>query len=97
MIPKTLQKLQDKHPDKIDEIEDDRGNDNGYWIHLKDHCADHIGMGHKADGCRHSIHKFTAAECASAFRDIKKCYCENCKPLKLTGGPDWSNRHQGRN
>lgn len=67
-IPKTLQRF----ADKIDAIEDLRGSDEGYWIHLR------AGWINTMDGT-HSVLKDTITECARAMRFVEPCTGDCCE------------------
>jgi hypothetical protein len=64
-MSKVLRDLAEKHPDKIAEIERD---DTGWMIHLTDEWVE------QSDPLQpsHTIFEDTVAECASAFRSIRK-------------------------
>jgi hypothetical protein len=69
-LPKTLQ----RYAAKIVDVEDDRGNQNGWWVHLAD------GWRNSNDpiGISHIIHEDTLAVCAQELRDAIPCDCTDC-------------------
>ncbi len=67
-LPKTLQPL----ADRIDEVEDDRANQNGWWVYLK------LGWQDRYNPTCHQIHEDTLKECASIVRDAIPCNCADC-------------------
>ena len=71
-MSKVLSALKAKHPEKIIEIEDDRYNENGWWIHLKDGWWNHLTQ------C-HSIHEDTVVDCLAQFRMFVKPCKANCQ------------------
>jgi hypothetical protein len=69
-LPAGLVKL--AQDPRVDEILDERGDDNGYWVYLK---PGWINTWHET----HSIHEMTQAECIKVFNDaVKPCTCEGC-------------------
>jgi hypothetical protein len=50
----------------IDEISDERGGGDGYWVYLKAGWID-------ADGETHCVHEDTPKECALAMGGVVKC------------------------
>jgi hypothetical protein len=70
MLPKTLAQLLEKHPDKIEVIDDDGYDPDQarYWLYLK------RGWGY--DG-GHIIHEATVREVLDCFKDIVHCSCES--------------------
>lgn len=69
-LPKGLQKLAEDP--RVDEILDERGDDNGYWVYLVPGWINWLDE-------THSIHEDTQAECLDKFNDIKRCDCEGCR------------------
>jgi hypothetical protein len=73
--PKSFQ----KYADKIDEVEDDRQQQNGWWVYLK--------HGWKSDsdplGCVHQIHEDTVAECVACLKSVLPCECDDCMGVAL--------------
>ncbi len=68
MMPKTLQPW----ADRISEYEDDRANQNGHWVHLKDGWINLFSE-------THMIHEDTVKECVEQMRHwVKRCLCEQC-------------------
>jgi len=63
-LPKALQQLQDKYPDIIEEIEDDRDHDNGYWVYLTDGWF-------SPDMESRTIHEDTVKEVLAKFRNVR--------------------------
>ena len=67
----------------IDEIVDERSDDNGYWIYLK---SGYVNTMHDV----HHIHENTLSECVEQLRDfVEPCKCSECNEdsengLKLT-------------
>jgi hypothetical protein len=66
MLPKGLAQLLEKHPDKIQVI-DDEGGECRYWLWLK------RGWGY--DG-GHIIHEATVREVKDCFKEIQPCHCD---------------------
>ena len=64
-LPKNLEKY-------VDEIIDERGEDNGYWVYLK--------YGFKVDysASDHIIHEDTVKECIDYLRSVEPCDCREC-------------------
>ncbi len=69
-LPKTLK----RYAAKIVDVEDDRGNQNGWWVHLAD------GWKNSNDpvGVCHIIHEDTLAECVQELRFALPCSCADC-------------------
>lgn len=67
-LPKTLQNLTAKSPEKFDEGHSD---EQGHWIYLKP------GW-HASEKGRHIIQAETTKAAAKAFRASKPCDCEDC-------------------
>lgn len=66
-LPATLRPL----AKRITDFEDDRINQNGYWVHLS--------AGWFSDyNETHIIHEDTLAFCASLVRDARPCSCDEC-------------------
>lgn len=81
-MSKVLNDLMAKHPEKISEIEDDRGDRNGWWIHLR--CGWVCTLMET-----HSIHEDTVAECLKVWKSVKPCSdrfcscdCDTCTKVK---------------
>jgi hypothetical protein len=55
----------------IDEVEDDRGDENGYWIYLK---YGWINPLHEI----HMVHEDTLKRCAEVLAEVVKCECAEC-------------------
>jgi hypothetical protein len=66
-IPVTLRRF----ASKIEDIEDARAVDNGWWVYLK--------PGWIWQGETHQIHEDTLKDCAEAFDFVERCGCEECK------------------
>jgi hypothetical protein len=67
-VPATLKKF----AHMIDEVEDDRGNQNGWWVHLKNGWINTFSE-------THMIHEDTLAECAVQLaQDVEPCVCRDC-------------------
>jgi len=70
-LPKTLQRLL-AEDDRIDEIWDERGDDNGYWIYFKPGWINDMTE-------THCIHEDTVKECFKHLRFyVRQCQCDNC-------------------
>lgn len=67
-LPKSLARW----ADVIDEISDERGSDEGYWVYLK------AGWW-SPDDETHCIHEDTIRECVVKMRNIEPCTKECCK------------------
>ncbi len=69
-IPATLARF----ADKIDEVLDERDQDNGWWIYLKTgwRCT-HMET--------HCIHEDTLKQCADLLEDIEPCSGPCCRPI----------------
>lgn len=65
-MSKTLDKLAERHPDKIEMWYRDS---DGYWVELN--------KGWQLDGC-HGVHEDTVADCLSAFKGVDTCDCADC-------------------
>jgi len=62
-------KIPKKFLHMVTEIEDDRGENNGWWIYLKD--------GYRCDisAAPHTIHENTVKECIAQLRETIPCFC----------------------
>jgi hypothetical protein len=69
--PKTLTNLLKSHADRVDEISDERGNGDGYWIYLKPGWINPL-LG------AHLVHEYTVKDCMEHFKTVCKCDCEQC-------------------
>jgi len=68
---KTLVRLKEANPEKIETIEDETEDGNGYWLYLNTGwCTDDIGS--------HIIHGDTVQEVASQFKYVQRCFCNQC-------------------
>jgi hypothetical protein len=67
-LPATLK----RYEHLIDDFEDDRGNQNGYWVYLK------YGW-RTIDDVVHQIHEMTLRECALQLQCVTECDCRECK------------------
>lgn len=71
-LPKTLQELLAIDA-RIDEILDERGDDNGYWIYFKPGWINEMTE-------THCIHEDTVRECLRQLRNyVKPCTCRECR------------------
>jgi hypothetical protein len=59
-MSKTLKRLAEKHPDKIESVDHDS---DGYWIYLRD--------GWLTGEPSHTIHEDTVKDCLIEFRGIR--------------------------
>ncbi len=71
VIPGTLRRV----AFKIEEVEDDRGNQNGWWVYLK--------RGWKVRGLDilHSIHEDSLRDCLLETRMAERCECSDCRQV----------------
>jgi len=80
-MPKTLMRLAARHPDKIEEMSNEKTSgmmgrdDNGYWIELRDGWICTLYETHHING-------FTVQECLEAFAFVVPCdspgaYCRD--------------------
>ena len=67
-IPKTLQ----KYADRISYVDDERRDDNGWWVGLKDGWQDRYNP-----QC-HTVHEDTLKECATIVKNAVPCTCDEC-------------------
>ncbi|HNT25846.1 MAG TPA: hypothetical protein PKM21_15870 [Anaerolineales bacterium] len=75
MLPKSLARLLEKHPDKIETIENETDTGDGYWLYLRPGwCTDDLGS--------HIIHDDTAEKLVSLFRYVQPCACGQCRKRK---------------
>jgi hypothetical protein len=58
-------KIPAKYADRIEEIEDDREEDNGWWIYLKD------GWVCETSSSCHTIHEDTITQCLKCLRQSR--------------------------
>jgi len=69
--PKSLVAFAQRHQDKIREVGDERGTEDGYWIYLKaGFCWDDQGL--------HSLHENTVSDIIRAFGSVMPCRCKDC-------------------
>jgi hypothetical protein len=68
-IPATLK----RYAHRIDEVEDDRGNQNGWWVYLVP------GLCRLGSPQEHIVHEDTLAICAQEVRDAEPCDCDDCR------------------
>lgn len=66
-LPKTLEKF--RH--LIDDVSDERGMGQGYWVYLK---AGLINPWTET----HCVHEDTIKECAEQLKIVKPCQCADC-------------------
>jgi hypothetical protein len=66
-LPKSLRKF----ADKIQDVSDERGGGDGYWVYLASGWLD-------PDGETHCIHEDTITECAKLMRWIVPCTEPGC-------------------
>ena len=70
LLPKTLQRLLDKHPEKIESIECDS---DGVWIYL------HYGWYGEGNPGQHTIHGENVKDAMIWWRDgVEPCTCDEC-------------------
>lgn len=58
----------------VEEVEDDRANDNGWWAYLK--------PGWRSLEQTHQVHEDTVRECLEQLRYCEPCDCDECKQLQ---------------
>jgi hypothetical protein len=59
----------------VEQVEDDRHNDNGYWCYLKPGFVCELTD-------THCVHEDTVSECLRVLRDmVVPCDCPECKEL----------------
>lgn len=68
-LPKGLQKLLDDP--RVQSIEDERNEDNGYWVYL-------VNGWFNPYLETHCIHEDTVKAVLDQMKDIEKCHCEWC-------------------
>lgn len=74
MLPKSLNKL--LSDPRVDEILDERSDDNGYWVYFKPGWINWLDE-------THSIHEMTAKEVLDKMKTIRPCDCDYyCKGEK---------------
>jgi hypothetical protein len=66
-IPSTLK----RYADKIQCVDDDRNNQNGWWVHLKNGWIN-------PQSETHMIHEDTLKQCLAQLREVEPCQCEDC-------------------
>lgn len=66
-LPKSLRRF----ADKIEEVSDERGSGDGYWVYLKN------GW-NSGDVGDHTIHEGTITECRDAMKMVLKCEGSCC-------------------
>ena len=64
-----------RYADRIADIEDLRGQDEGIWVHLANGWR-------TMDGDTHSIHENTVTECVRELRWAKPCTVPGCCEVK---------------
>ena len=71
-MKKTLQRLLARYPEKIQDVSDESGVGDGYWLYLR--------SGWSRWGEVHSVHEWTMKELIRAMRsDVVTCDCEECQ------------------
>lgn len=70
--PKTLVAACQRHAEKIREIGDERGSEDGYWVYLEH------GWINPVSGT-HAIHEWTVADCISQLSSLNPCNCQDCQ------------------
>ncbi len=70
-LPVTLRRILDSDP-RVDEIWDERCDNNGYWIYFKPGWINPMTE-------THCIHELTVKECVQQLRDIQPCDCKGCE------------------
>jgi len=68
--PRTVSQLR-AHP-LVDEVLDERSDDNGWWVYFKPGYINTMTE-------THCIHEMTVKEVCSQFDYIEKCNCNSCK------------------
>jgi len=66
-LPKCLRRF----ADKISDVSDERGSDEGYWVYLASGWRDD-------EGETHCIHEDTPSECAKKMTGIVRCTAPGC-------------------
>jgi len=61
----NIARIPAKYRERVEAIEDDRGGDNGWWIHLRD------GWICDTSAAPHTIHEDTIAECLRCLRESR--------------------------
>lgn len=76
-MKKTLQRLLDRYPDKIQEISDEGGGEygDGYWIYLKP------GWIREEFDAVHNVHEWNMRDLERSMRRIVRCACDECQRL----------------
>lgn len=75
-LPLTLARLLERHPDKIETIENETDDGCGYWLYLQPGwCGDDLGC--------HTLHEDTVKDILSAWKYVQECNCSECR--KATG------------
>lgn len=76
---KTIDRLPQKHLDKIDSISYE-GREGGFWIYLGNgYCNSEM----EPWGGMHIIHERTLSECIVQLKHATKCPCEDCKKYNV--------------
>lgn len=72
----VLDKLSEKHRNKISAISDERSVGDGFWIYLGNQFCNREM---EPFGGMHIIHEDNPSACLSQLRKANKCDCEDCK------------------
>lgn len=75
-LPKTLAKL--LADPRVDEILDERGDGNGYWIYMAHGWINTFSE-------THCIHEMTVKDCLDQMKCLIPCDCESCEASKPGG------------
>ncbi len=72
--PKTMLRLMEQHPDKIESIscEQGRHTKDGYWLYLH--------RGWQRDGV-HCVHEWNMRDLVQGMREVEPCDCWSCQGL----------------
>jgi hypothetical protein len=77
-LPKCLE----RYRSKIEEISDERGMDQGYWVYLIP------GWQNSFDPSCHIIHEDNPTQCSKVLRYIEPCDCNDCKEIIARRGKE---------
>jgi hypothetical protein len=68
----TLPKSLHRFAEKIEDFENQRAIQNGYWVHLRTGFINPTSE-------THIIHETTLAECIVQLREVEPCSCADCQ------------------